>query len=182
MRVRAAIAICRAALCATLYPIAAGRTAAAPRAVAFWNFSGPQPFSDVVNGYELLQHDPATPVPLVPTARRGGGGGGGFARAAAFGLNSSDSPCGSRCGSRLYAPRRSVPRLGAISGRDARATVVAWVQLAPGRMHGGFVGGMWQEDRSWRQYAIFMDFGGNCKVINGPSTPASLSSDSSQCS
>ena len=46
----------------------------------------------------------------------------------------------------------------------------AWIQLSAGQnaQHGGaFVGGVWEEDRSWRQYAIFMDGTGGCKPKNG---------------
>ena len=32
---------------------------------------------------------------------------------------------------------------------------------------GAYVGGVWEEDRSWRQYAIFLDGTGGCRAKNG---------------
>ena len=49
-------------------------------------------------------------------------------------------------------------------------TVVAWVQLSTGQnvqRGGAFVGGVWEEDQSWRQYAIFMDGTGGCPAKDG---------------
>jgi hypothetical protein len=87
--------------------------------------------------------------------------GGGFEHAAAFGFGAH--------GHRLYAPRESVPALAAISGHSAVVSILAWVQLLPEHpLHGGgYVGGVWEEDRSWRQYAIFMDHTGGCAAKNG---------------
>lgn len=88
---------------------------------------------------------------------------GGFARAAAFGFDGH--------GHRLYAPRESVPALATISGPSATVSILAWVQLLPGHplpgKYGNYVGGIWEEDRSWRQYAIFMDHTGGCQTKNG---------------
>ena len=126
-----------------------------PPAVAHWDFSGERPFVDTVHGYELRQADASTPVGIAPSA------GGGFGRAAAFGFGAH--------GHRLYAPRESVPALAAISGHSAEVSVIAWVQLLSEHpLHGGaYVGGVWEEDRSWRQYAIFMDHTGSCAANNG---------------
>lgn len=91
-----------------------------PHAVARWDFSGSNPWRDLENGYELLQYDRSRPVVVIPTT-------GTFARAAAFNWDSSQtrSLCGNAtCGSRLYAPRSSVPRLASIHGHTAQVTVV----------------------------------------------------------
>ena len=133
----------------------AGEAGGGPPAVAHWDFSGERPFVDTVHGYELRQADASTPVGIAPSA------GGGFGRAAAFGFGAH--------GHRLYAPRESVPALAAISGHSAEVSVIAWVQLLSEHpLHGGaYVGGVWEEDRSWRQYAIFMDHTGSCAANNG---------------
>eukprot|EP01043_Picozoa_sp_COSAG02_P015888 COSAG02_NODE_687_length_18478_cov_23.093476_8_plen_471_part_00 len=122
--------------------------------VAHWDFSGERPLIDTVHGYELRQANERDPVGIVPTS-------GGFERAAAFGFGTH--------GNRLYAPRASVPALAGISGRHAAVSVLAWVQLLPEHtLRGGaYVGGVWEEDRSWRQYAIFMDHTGGCSAKNG---------------
>lgn len=112
-------------------------------------------------GAELRQGNDSQPVgivyvnDIVP-------GSGPFGRAAAFGFDGH--------GQRLWAPRAAVPRLAAISGPAATVTVMAWVRLLPpprSMRGGGLVGGVWEEDRSWRQYAIFMDGTGGCKARNG---------------
>ena len=125
-------------------------------AAAYWDFSTPDdPLVDTVHGYTLRQANASKPVGIVRLD------GGGFARAAAFGFGPH--------GHRLYAPRDSVPALAAISGRAAEVSVVAWVKLiAEHPLHGGaYIGGVWEEDRSWRQYAVFMDHTGSCKANNG---------------
>ena len=133
----------------------AGEVGGGRSAVAHWDFSSERPFVDTVHGYELQQADASTPVGITPSE------GGGFDRAAAFGFGAH--------GHRLYAPRESVPALAAISGHSAEVSVLAWVQLLSEHpLHGGaYVGGVWEEDRSWRQYAIFMDHTGSCAANNG---------------
>ena len=86
---------------------------------------------------------------------------GGFEHAAAFGFGNH--------GHRLYAPRESVPALAAISGQSAAVSILTWVRILPEHpLRGGaYVGGVWEEDRSWRQYAIFMDHTGGCTAKNG---------------
>ena len=156
-----------AALLAAMLPSAPGATLVpAPRPVASWDFGSSTPFIDTVNNYKLLQHDESRPVVILPTN-------GTFKRAAAFNWASHETWKDynrATCGNRLYAPRASVPRLAAISGKDAAVTVLAWVQFSTGQnvqRGGAFVGGVWEEDQSWRQYAIFMDGTGGCKPKNG---------------
>jgi hypothetical protein len=137
------------------------------RPVAFWDFSGHDPFVDRVSSYKLEQLNASNPVIILePT------GGTLFARAAAFGWSSNETraQCGGRCGNQLFAPRASVPRLTAIAGPDAVVTMVAWVQLgrAPNVMNGGaFVGGVWDESDAWRQYAMFLNGIAGCPAKNG---------------
>jgi hypothetical protein len=140
---------------------------APPRATAFWDFSSKaSPLVDTINGYQLLQHDAAHLVEMVPTVAP-------FARAAAFGYATEREPYPGADGHRLYVGRGAVPKLAAIEGPQAQVSVVAWVRVGPGTKEqhgmvgGGYVGGIWQESQSWRQWAIFMDHTGGCKAKNG---------------
>ena len=151
-----------------------------PQPTAAWEFGAsasangvhivpPNPFTDTVNGYKLLQHNESHPVVIVNASAP-------FMRAAAFGWASHPTwkECGNQpCGNRVYAGRQSVPKLAAISGPAAHVTVIAFVQLGgqdKGQHEmdgGGYVGGVWEESESWRQYAIFMDHTGSCKAKDG---------------
>lgn len=126
-----------------------------PPPLAYWNFNERDPFVDVVSGYRLMQANKSEPVPIIPGAGRPGTNGG----AAEFRHRRQ----------RLYAPRASVPALANISGPHAQVSVIAWVELLDSMpLHGGaFVGGLWQEADSWRQYAIFLDGTGGCPTHNG---------------
>ena len=68
---------------------------------------------------------------------------------------------------RLVAKRKTVPLLGGITGKDAEVTMIAWVRFETNLQHGAFIGGVWEESNSWRQYALFMDHTAKCPANNG---------------
>jgi len=66
----------------------------------------------------------------------------------------------------LVAPRASVPGITNISGLHATVTLAAWLKV--GNLHGGgFVGGVWNEARAWRQFALFLNLPVCGKTPNG---------------
>lgn len=66
----------------------------------------------------------------------------------------------------LVAPRASVPGITNISGLHATVTLAAWLKV--GNLHGGgFVGGVWDEARAWRQFALFLNLPVCGKTPNG---------------
>ena len=128
--------------------------AAATAPVARWAFDSADPLRDRVAGYRLEQHNASAPVAL---GREGAG----------FGWLGED---GRRSGHRLVAQRAGVPRLAAIAGPNATVSTVAWVRLGAGAnalSGGSFVGGLWQESISARQYALFLDGTGGCPTKDG---------------
>ena len=155
------------ALALTLLRVTAAASGEPPKATVYWDFSDSSaPFKDKISGYQLVQHNATHPVELVPAAAP-------FATAAAFGFATAHEPYPGADGNRLWAGRETVPKLAAIEGPSAQVSVVVWVQVGPGErpQHGmsggGFVGGVWEESESWRQWAIFMDHTGSCKAKNG---------------
>lgn len=115
---------------------------------AWWNFDSGNPWKQVNGNATLSQYNASANPVRLETDEHG-------ITAAVFG------------GNRLSAPRSSVPALAAISGRNATVTAIAWIKLHAPLPGGAFVGGLWEEYDSSRQYALFLDGTGGCLTKDG---------------
>jgi hypothetical protein len=122
----------------------------------FWDFSngvqspdGSYSWADHISGHVLKQHNSSSPVTRADDG--------------VFGNYSAEFAVGQR----LVTLREKVPELANISGPAQQVTVVAWVKLLHPLKGGAFVGGVWEEDTSCRQYALFMDGTGGCPTKDG---------------
>lgn len=131
--------------------MAAGAVASAipgHKPAAWWDFGRPgTPWKQVNGNATLAQYNLSNPVRLA-TDEHG-------ITAAVFGDN------------RVSTPRSSVPALAAISGRNATVTAIAWIRFDEPLGGGSFVGGLWEEYDSSRQYALFLDGTGGCPTRDG---------------
>ena len=115
---------------------------------AYWNFGRAEaPWTQVNGNATLTQYNLSNPV-RITTDNHG-------ITSAVFGRN------------RVSTPRASVPALAAISGRNATVTVIAWIRLDAPLRGGSFIGGLWEEFDSSRQYALFLDGTGGCPTRDG---------------
>lgn len=130
---------------------ASSRDIPLPPAAARWDFAAATaPLCDGVSGSCLTQYNSSDPV--VAVAGTG----------VKFGLQGARDRA-----QRISAPRKSVPRLTAISGATATVSIVAWLRPAPGYTRGGFVGGLWDEGDAARQYALYVGPMARCKTPVG---------------